>query len=215
MITIRQAGRLGGLLILFLTSPGGRAADGPVPPFGRDTVLVWKTISPPEAGNLVVRIAEFRPDLYLEWENTVTQGTIFMPARSVESARVFLNSRLFEGGVDTRGREATTLWLSHRIYDGLKAKGRMRFAIDSVDGWMSVEGTEKLRVDVNRTPTEIPVIKTKDDRGAERWFIDDPGNPLMVRHLVRTYESVLASITTDRPNTLRWIKGRKLANPPR
>jgi len=36
----------------------------------------------------------------------------------------------------------------------------------------------------------------------------------MLKHTVRQFTQVLASITTDRPNTLRWIKGKKLANIP-
>jgi hypothetical protein len=39
-------------------------------------------------------------------------------------------------------------------------------------------------------------------------------NPLMVKHMVRKYTQALQSITTNRANTLRWIKGKKLANPP-
>ena len=61
---------------------------------------------------------------------------------------------------------------------------------------------------------ELPVIRVSDDRGSERWFLDDADNPLLVKHLFRQYSQTLVSITTDRPNTLRWIKGRKLANPP-
>ena len=203
------------LLVGLLIAGSGAAEDAVLPRFGLDTVLVWKTVSPPEAGNLVVRIAAFHPDRYVEWENTATQGTIFMPARSVESARVFLNSRLFEGGVDTRGRDATTLWLSRKIFEDLRSRGKAKVSIDSVDGWMAVEGREKYTLDVNRVATEVSVLRTKDDRGSSRWFLDDADNPLMVRHTVRTYESVLVSITTDRAHTLRWIKGRKLANPPR
>jgi hypothetical protein len=58
----------------------------------------------------------------------------------------------------------------------------------------------------------LPVIKVKDDRGSERWFLDSEDNPLMLRHLIRKYDQTLASVTTDQPNTLRWIKGKKLAN---
>jgi hypothetical protein len=60
----------------------------------------------------------------------------------------------------------------------------------------------------------LPAIKVSDDRGSERWFLDQEENPLMLKHTVRQFTQVLASITTDRPNTLRWIKGKKLANIP-
>jgi hypothetical protein len=60
---------------------------------------------------------------------------------------------------------------------------------------------------------ELPVIKVNDDRGSERWFLDSEENPLLVKHAIRQFCQILASITTDRSNTLRWIKGKKLTNP--
>jgi PAS domain-containing protein len=136
-----------------------------------------------------------------------------MSEKAVATARVFLNARLFEGGVDTKGKDATTLWLSRKAFTDLKAKGRLRLAIDSVDCWVSVEGNGAITVEANRVPVRLPVIHVKDERGAERWFLDSEENPLMVRHVLRQYDQTLASITTDRPNTLRWIKGRKLTGP--
>ena len=62
---------------------------------------------------------------------------------------------------------------------------------------------------MNRSTRSLPVIKTKDERDTERWFLDMAENPLLVNLLVRNYQQKLASITTDRANTLRWIKDRK------
>jgi hypothetical protein len=174
-------------------------------------VVVWTIHNPEETSRFVVRIAEFLPTRFIEWENTTTQGTIRMSSTAVASARMFVNARLFEGGVDTRGKDATTLWLSEWAFRELKAKSRVKLSIDSVDGWMSLEGSETLIVDVNRTPTPLPVVRVKDDRGQERWFLDYADNPLLARHAFRAFSQTLTSITTDKPNTLRWIKGKKLA----
>jgi hypothetical protein len=163
-----------------------------------------------DTSRFVVRIAEFMPTRFIEWENSQTQGTIRMSSDAVAKARVFVNARLFEGGVDTRGKDATTLWLSRWAYRELKSKSRVKLAIDSVEGWMNVEGVETLVVDVNRVPMPLPVIRVKDDRGQERWFLDHEENPLMARHVFRSFSQTLTSITTDKTNTLRWIKGKKL-----
>ncbi len=188
-------------------------ADHAVPPFGKDTVLVWDVHNQDFSSKFVVRIAEFLPDRYIEWEDETTQGTIFMPNRAVTAAKAFVSARLFEGGVDTKGKNATTLWLSGQVFRDLKQKKRVKLSLDSLDAWMTLEGNEKLTVEVNKNPQELPAIRVKDDRGAERWFLDDEENPLLVKHTVRQFSETLASITTDRPNTLRWIKGKKLANP--
>ncbi len=189
------------------------AAAGPLPAFGRDTVLVYRIEIADQTSSFVVRIAEFSPNRFIEWEDHSTQGTVLMTAKAIAGARIFLNARLFEAGVDTRGKDATTLWLSRRCYAELKSKGRLKLALDGVDGWLTNEGTETIVVDVNRVPTPLPVLKVRDERESTRWFLDDPDNPLMVRHTLRKFNQTLASITTDRKNTLRWIKGRKLDAP--
>ncbi len=76
-------------------------------------------------------------------------------------------------------------------------------------------GDDTLAVEVNRVPQILPVIKVMDDRKEERWFLDQEDNPLMLSHRVRKFSQTLTTITTDKSNTLRWIKGRKLENPPR
>jgi hypothetical protein len=202
-------------VVLILGCAAARAfpAESPIPRFGRDTVLVWTVKTQEDASTFVVRIAEFLPVRYIEWENATTQGTIKMSSNAVARARVFVNARLFEGGVDTKGKDATTLWLSQWAFRELKAKSKLKMAIDSVDGWMMLDGAGTMSVEINRTPTEVPVIRVKDDRGQERWFLDVEENPLMARHIFRAFSQTLKSVTTDRPNTLRWIKGRKLSSP--
>jgi hypothetical protein len=186
------------------------APQSPIPEFGRDTVLVWQSENQGETYKFVVRIAQFLPSRFFEWENETTQGTVFMSQKAVMSARVFQSSRLFEGGVDATAKDATILWLSRKAFSELQAKGRAKLAIDSIDCWVSVEGEDSLTVEVNRAPRALPVLKTMDERGSERWLLNSVDNPLVVRHMVRKYTQTLVSITTDRAGTLRWIKGKKL-----
>jgi hypothetical protein len=203
--------RLWFLLSLMMPAiPHGQhtAADPAVPPFGRDTVLVYRSSNEKE-GPLIVRIATFLPDRYIEWEDTTTQGTIFMPAKIVSEGRGLANYQLFQAGVDTRGKDATTLWLSQRILRELRASRKVKFMIDGMPAAVTVLGFDQMTVEVNKSPLALPVIKTKDDRGAERWFLNVEENPLLVNLLVRDYQQKLASITTDRANTLRWIKDKK------
>jgi len=185
-----------------------------LPAFGRDTVLVWKSENQGYSEEFVVRIAEFSPDRFLEWEDSKTQGTIFIPNRDIVSAKGLVSSALFESGMDSRGKDVTTLWLSQRIYRELKEKKKAKCDVDGVAAALTYKGADQVTVEVNRSSMVLPTIKVSDDRGSERWFLDQEDNPLMLKHTVRQYTQVLTSITTDRPNTLRWIKGKKLANPP-
>jgi len=201
------------LLVLFLplvSLPQRPPEKEPaLPVFGRDTVLVYRGSNENE-GAFVVRIAEFTPDRYVEWEDSTTQGTIFMPAKAVTDARGFTNWRLYEGGVDTRGKDATTLWLSARIFRELKQNQKAKIMMDSLPTLVTLTGSDQLVVEVNRSQRPVPVIKTRDERGGERWFLDMEDNALLVNSIYSNYRQRLTSITTDRPNTLRWIKGKKI-----
>ena len=181
-----------------------------VPPFGRDTVLVYKSEMEQNTDTFVIRIAEFSPDRFMEWENSSTQGTVFIPASSVQGAKGYVNASLFEAGVDTTAKQVTTVWLSRRIFRELKEKKKAKVAVDSIDTWVTLESEDQVPVEVNRTVVNLPAIKTVDERQSVRWFLDSEDNPILLKHVLRRYTQVLASITTDRPNTLRWIKGKKL-----
>jgi hypothetical protein len=196
------------LLPLIMLLPGGQGSDEELPAFGKDTVLVYKSSIENEAV-FVVRIAEFAPDRFVEWEDSTTQGTIFMQAKAVEDGREFVNWRLYEGGVDTRGKNATTLWLSRRIFRELKEKQKFKVIMDGIPTWITLLGSDHMPIEVNRVSRPVPVIKTRDERGTERWFVDLANNPLLVNFLFRNYQQKLISITTDRSNTLRWIKDNK------
>ncbi len=203
------------LLSIIETGIGSPNDRHSLPEFGRDTVLVWKIKNMEYEADFVVRIAQFLPDRFLEWEDEQTQGTVFMPNQAILTAGSFINSSLFKSGADSRAVNATTLWLSRQIYRDLKEKKKVKCMLDGVQGSMKYGGEDQLVVEVNRSQMTLPVIKVLDDRGSERWFLDEEHNPLMVSHRLRKFNQTLTSITTNKSNTLRWIKGRKLANPPR
>ncbi len=190
------------------------AGDIQLPTLERDSVLVWKLQNMDFEADFVVRIAEFSPDRFLEWEDEKTQGTIFMPSQDILTAKGYVNTKLFVAGGDSRGKNVTTLWLSRSIFQNLKNKGKSKCNLDGVQGMLTYIGDDHLTVQVNRSPMELPAIKVADDRGSERWFLDQADNPLMVRHQLHKFSQTLTSITTDRSNTLRWIKGKKLTNLP-
>lgn len=194
---------------LLLASPCS-AVD--LPAFGRDTVLVWQIRNREFVSDFVVRVAEFTPDRLVEWEDEKSQGTIFMASRDIHYAKGYVNTLLFESGMDMKGKNATTLWLSRLIYRNLKEKKKSKVSLDGVEGRFTYRGDDRLSVEVNRTSMTLPVIKIADDRGSERWFLDSEENPLMVKHILGHFSQTLVSITTDRPNTLRWIRGKKLDN---
>ena len=211
--------RFAGVLIVFAVlmlwnlSASGDESD--LPAFGRDTVLVWKVKNVNRESSFVVRIASFYPDRFIEWESESSQGTVFMPLRDIQEAKDYVSRSLFEGGVDKRSKKNTTLWLSQRIYAELKSKGKAKCRLNGVGGELDYRGQDSLIVDVNGSPRELSAIKALDGRGSEFWFLDQLENPLMVKHTARNHNQTLSVIRTDRPNTLRWIKGTKLTNPPK
>ena len=203
------------ILVCCAAVAADETSEKALPAFGRDTVLVWKIHHLDYSADFVVRIARFLPDRYLEWENESTQGTVLMPGQDLEDAKAYINSSMFNSGSDTRGSRSTTLWLSRKIFRDLKANKKAKCQINGTMGLFAYVGNDTLAVEVNRVSQILPVIKVMDDRKEERWFLDQEDNPLMLNHRVRKFSQTLTSITTDRSNTLRWIKGKKLENPQR
>jgi hypothetical protein len=203
------------LILLILVSLSKAEGESPLPPLGRDTILVWIAHHQNDyESQFVARIAEFAPDRFLEWEDTATQGTVFMASTDLLKANNFISgSRLFQSGVDAKSKNETALWLSRKIFRELKDKGKIKCKIDGIQSLMTYKGKDRLPVEINRSMRDLPAIKVTDDRDSERWFLDSEENPLLMKHRVRQYIQTLTSITTDRPNTLRWIKGEKLKNP--
>jgi hypothetical protein len=210
----RFNGALTILAALMVFSVGFSSDQNNLPPFGRDTVLVWKIMNADVESSFVIRIASFSPDRFMEWESENNQGTVFMPASDLQNAKGYSSRSLFEAGVDKRSNKSTTLWLSRKIYRELKAKGKAKCRLDGVGATFEYLGQDSLTVEVNKSAENLPVIKATDGRGSEYWFLDQEDNPLLLKHAVRHYNQILSVISTDRPNALRWIKGRMLTNPP-
>lgn len=201
------------VLILLTGLPELRAAENSLPPLGRDAVLVWKIRNAQSEASFVARIAVFAPDRYLEWEDGNSQGTVWMSQRDVLNAKGYETSSLFVRGMDKKSRGATTLWLSRRIFLELMEKKRAKCRLDGVPAILTYLGEESIPVEVNRAVQALPAIKIADDRGAEWCFLNSVDNALMLRYRIRTYSQTLSAVSTNRANTLRWIKGPKLKNP--
>ena len=196
------------LFAVIWSFPAGHEEN--LPPFGRDTVLVWEMTNKDFKTDFVVRIAAYSPNLLMEWEDRKTQGTVFIPSREIIGAKGYVNNKLFKSGMDTRAKDETTIWLSRSVYRDLKENTEAKLKIERVQGRMTYLGEEELAVEVNGSPMKLPVIKVRDSRKAEWWFLDREDNPLMVQYRMREYRKTLVSITTNRKNTLRWLKGPKL-----
>ncbi|MBN2244142.1 MAG: hypothetical protein JW793_15760 [Acidobacteria bacterium] len=208
----KTAGRcLPAAVVLFAALWVSAAAfDSGLPQFGRDTVLVWEITGANSTSDFVARIAAFSPDLLMEWEDSKSQGTVYIPGREIMEAGGYVHTRLFQSGIDVRAEGETTAWLSRRIYRELKDKKEAKLKIDRVPGRMTCLGEEELMVEINGSAVKLPVIKVRDNRKAEMWFLDVEHNPLMVQYRTRHYRKILVSITTNRADTLRWLKGKKL-----
>src|SRR5262249_30731514 len=102
------------------------------------------------------------------------------------------------------------LWLSKEIFQELAGAGRVRVKLDSIDSVMTLARREALTVMVNKEEVELPTLVVSDSRGGEWWFYDNAENPLFLKRTLRNFTQSVKSITTNRKNTLRWIKESKL-----
>jgi hypothetical protein len=178
--------------------------------FGRDTVIVWTTHNLEHTSDFVVRIALFEPKRFFEWESNTTQGSVLLDAKALQSSRSYHTSKLFNPGVEVKAKGDTSIWISKEVFMDLDVRGSAKIRLDGIESHMNFLRRDRIETKVNQEEIVLPVIVASDGRGGEWWFLDDPENPLFLKHQFRTFTQAVKSITTNRKNTLRWIKESKI-----
>jgi len=191
------------LTLIVATAP--IEAAGPVT-IGEKTVLVYRNEVQKERHQFVLRIARFRPDIFLEWESRDHQGTVHIYRKAVAEAKMFTLSSLFEIGVDTEGKKVTTKWLSRKLFRRLLNDGEVELKLNRIEASLRVVGERALTVRLNRKPAELPGIEVEDSRNGRWLFLNDPENPLVMEYSTTHYREVLEAVSTDPKNKLRWIR---------
>ena len=174
---------------------------------GEKTILVYQSEDRQQTKRqFVLRLARYRPDIFLEWESLSHQGTLHLYRNAVQKAEVFHLSSLFEVGVDMESRDAMAVWLSEKIYQELTEKGSSQIRLNRLPVKMSLteEGTFELTVD--KEVVEIPVIHVQDDRKGSWTFYKNPENPLLVAYRSTYFSQYLKTVSTASTNKLRWIQ---------
>ena len=199
----------GKLLLAFLLTG---ICLGSTPLFGGDflvgpkSILVYRNEDRLQReSQFVLRLARYRPDIFLEWESRSHQGTLHLYRKAVQEATVFHFSSLFEVGVDMESRDAMTVWLSEKVYRELTEQGSSKVRLNRLPAKMSLteEGTFTLTVD--KQVVEIPVIHVEDDRKGFWTFYKNPENPLLVAYRSTYFSQHLKTVSTAPTNKLRWI----------
>lgn len=173
--------------------------------FGAHTVLVYGSDSGEHESQLVVRLARYHPDVFMEWESKVNQGTLHLFQEAVGNGRNFTLSRLFDAGVDIESKDEMTVWISKWMYDELTNEGSVKIKSNRLPLTMRVEGKGVHTLAINRSPQEMPVLRLKDNRGGAWAFHEDRDNPVLMEYVLRHYRLYLKSVSTSR-NSLRWIR---------
>lgn len=173
---------------------------------GPNAVLVYKNSAGKRETQFVLRLARFRPDVFLEWESVSHQGTLHLYRKAVKEARKFSFSQLFEVGVDIESKDVMAVWLSDEMFRELTEAGEAKINFNHLPLTMVVEARKTFQVSVNKEVLEIPVITVRDDRKGVWTFHDDPQNPILVEYVSPYFRQYLKSITTNNRNSLRWIK---------
>ncbi|MBI1745798.1 MAG: hypothetical protein HYR55_04325 [Acidobacteria bacterium] len=194
----------------FRLAPAAPTGAGALFRFDRDTVIVWRAEMQEAGYDFVVRIAQFEPKRLFEWESSANQGVVLLDPSAIQSSRSFQTSKLFSAGSETKSKDETAIWLSKEAFRELADAGHVQVKLDSIANTWRIIRRETVPLQVNREEVQIPVIVVADSRGGEWAFYDHPDNPFFVRHTIRGFTQAIKSITTNRKNTLRWLKESKI-----
>lgn len=154
----------------------------------------------------VLRLARYRPDIFLEWESLSHQGTLHLYRSAIREATRFSLSSLFEVGVDVESSETMTVWLSQRMYRELNEQGSTRVQLNRLPVKMKLTGQGTYRLTINKEEQEIPVIHVEDDRKGSWTFFKNADNPILVEYVSPYFHQYLKIVSIAPTNKLRWIK---------
>lgn len=194
---------LGGAATLLLF--GSFLFGGSLPEPARTVLIYYSTVANKETPT-ILRVARFKPDIFVEWETVTHQGTIHLYKGAVQEGRKFVLEGLFDAGVDTESPDAMTIWLSESMYKELKGNGRAKISLNNLPLNMTVVGTGTFDLAVDKQERQISVMTVEDERKNTWVFYDDADNPIMVEYKTPRYRRYLKSISTSSWPGLKWIK---------
>jgi len=154
----------------------------------------------------VIRVARFRPDIFLEWETISDQGTLHLYQSAVQEARSFTFTSLFEVGVEMESSETMTYWLSERMYQELTENGETQVQLNRSPMKMQLKGEGTYRLTINKEVEEIPSISIEDDRKGSWTFHKDRENPLLLEYVTPYFHQRLTTVSIAPSNRLRWTR---------
>jgi hypothetical protein len=174
---------------------------------GEKSILVYQSEDRQQRqSQFVLRLARYRPDIFLEWESLSHQGTLHLYQNAVQEAKVFHLSSLFEVGVDMESGDAMTVWLSGKVYRELTEKGSSKIRLNRLPVTLSLMEEGSFTLTVDKQVVEIPVIHVQDDRKGLWMFYKNPKNPLLVAYHSTYFSQHLKTVSTASTNKLRWIQ---------
>jgi len=184
---------------------GGLLFGGTLPVPTKAVLLYYSTVANKETP-IILRVARFKPDIFVEWESVSHQGTIHLYQDAVQEGRKFVTESLFDAGVDVESPDAMTTWLSQSMYKDLKQNGQAKIELNRLPLKMKVVGTGTFDLMVDKQARQIPVMTVEDERKNTWVFYDDAENPLMVEYKTPRYRKYLKSVSTASWPGLKWIK---------
>ena len=194
---------LGGAATLLLF--GSFLFGGSLPVPAKTVMIYYSTVANKETP-MILRVARFKPDIFVEWESVSHQGTIHLYKEAVQDGRKFILESLFDAGVDVDSPDTMTMWLSELMYKELKENGEAKIFLNNLPLKMKVDGNRNVRPDCRqRAETDS---RYDDGRRAEEHLgvLRRSENPLLVEYKTPRYRKYLKSMSTASWPGLKWIK---------
>ena len=171
-----------------------------------NTILIYENTTREKTSQIVIRVARYQPDIVMEWETRMDQGTVHLYRKAVDQSRRFTLAGLFEVGVSNVSKDETTVWLSRALYDQLATGKTQKIYFNRTPLKMTPLRSENARILVNGEDVVSAVVVLKDDRRGEWIFLDNRENPLLIRYSSPFYVTELSKVVNPQKASLRWIK---------
>ncbi len=171
-----------------------------------NTVLIYKNTTAEETSQIVIRVARYQPDIVMEWETRMDQGTVQLYRKAVDQSRRFTLTGLFEVGVNSVSKDEMTVWLSRALYDQLTTGKTQKIYFNRTPLKMTPLRSEDVRIVIDGEEVVSAAVVLKDDRRGEWVFLDNRKNPLLIKYTSPFYVTELSKVVNPKKTPLRWIK---------
>jgi hypothetical protein len=192
------------ICVLFLMFPGVNSSYAQYKDFGwihSGTGLAYSVNTEGADYQYIIVINGLYPELSFRWDMTFpirTNGTVKISQEAMDTATTQRN-KFSVFGSDLLLEDETSVWISRKVYQALKAKMPVLINCgdnDEVGELLFFKANTNYKTQLNDLVVLLPALYAETGKGNKYWILDDPDNPIILKMTIE-FNIQLDNIMTE------------------